>query len=214
MDLMSTPGTQIIPFKEDLIEKRAFRAASSNVTLFSKTTYRVRIQVKHCSNKLQQHTCLLSTGAGDNITNSKPTRDYWTHTVTSLPTPKLQNAIKKPLTLLATALSFVRISNIFFQNWFEIFKNLVVNMLLEMLFIEQYNAEMIPEKRKVLTWHSDQTLIIVKLATIEHRPLSSPELCKSNTPHGNVVVRVDINNALGLSPNLSLEKFSAITGSS
>lgn len=52
--------------------------------------------------------------------------------------PKLQGAIKKPVTLLRNVFLIVRIKNVHVKDPFEIVKNLVINILPRTTLIDRY----------------------------------------------------------------------------
>lgn len=104
---------------------------------FLKPTYKVRIYVGYCPNKLQPNGCILNTGAGRNIINNNFIQVVWKHKFRGHPTARLRITIKKLATLLETILFFVRIGELHEQVWFRIVENLSVDKLLGTFLIDR-----------------------------------------------------------------------------
>lgn len=118
-DPKSAAALHDIPSEGTFIKEFAVQVRSRIVVLSSRPTYKVRIEVGHSHNELRRNTCLLNTGAGLSIVNSRFMQGDWKQKVKSHPTPKLQSAIMEPITLHGTILLCT--------NWKLTYESLVWN---------------------------------------------------------------------------------------
>lgn len=116
--------------------------------------------------KLHLNICLLNTGAGLPITNSKLILGNWKHKLNSHHTPNLQSELKKQITLRGPFLLFVRVGNLDVKIWFGIVRNVTVDIALGTPFIDRYIRGTVPEEQKVVPWHSVPVPMHSKPATV------------------------------------------------
>lgn len=190
MDPKNTVTTHSIPSEGIFAKKCELPVTSPTVALLSKPSYKVRIQAGHCPNKLQPNTCLLDTGRGVNIINSRPIQGNCKQKIKNHLTPKFQTAIKEPLTFLETILLLVHIGTLRDEVWFGLVENLAVDILLGTHYIERYIRRIFPGERKGVPCHSDPIPILTKPATTKERRLSHVDPSRSKTPHDTVVLRM------------------------
>lgn len=119
-DSKSAAALHNISSEETFVEECAYQVTSPIVAPFSEPTYKVRTQMDHFSFKLQSDACILDTGGGLNIINTRLIQTNWSHKAKSPPTTMLRGVTRRPTTLLGTILLFKPIRSLHVRFWFEI----------------------------------------------------------------------------------------------
>lgn len=127
VDLKLIAALHNIPPERNLVKKCAFRATSLNVSLFSKPTYKKRIQAGHSLKKLYSNTLHLATAARLKIVSSRLIQGDSNQKIKSNSAPNLQSAFKEPITLLEAVPLFGRIGKLYIKVRFRLVENLAID---------------------------------------------------------------------------------------
>lgn len=132
------------------------------MALFSKSIYKVQVEIRNNFNQLHPHICLFNTGAGlDMVSKTFLSRELSTR-IRNQPVQKLRSAVKEPVRLLSNILFFVRISDTHVEAWFGIVKRLAVDVHLGMPFVNLLIRGIFPGESRFVPWHSDPVTILTR----------------------------------------------------
>lgn len=92
-------------------EEWIFQAEPTNVTLLSKSMYKVFLKCGVKAHQLEPETCLLVTGAGLWLGSKAFPKKEWLTSIIEQQSPPLRIATKKPISLGGTILLFIRIGD-------------------------------------------------------------------------------------------------------
>lgn len=140
---------------------------TSDVVLLIHRNYKAAVTVDLSSREMRTINRVLHTGDGPNLIGENDLCDKWLPAVKSEQKPQLQSVTYQKLPMVGKITVHVRVGGARVRVDFGAVRQMAVPVLLESSFIDKYDREIVPDKRKIVPHNSESIPILAVLKEVE-----------------------------------------------